>query len=130
MNARQDFEETHRTRGACKAVAAFLLALIVAVDCGEACAESMSIEVSGSHAAATARLDFKIVIPQVIRLNASTGAFFTNGRRAETVVIATSGANSPRSVATRIGSDSVRAAINALTREADRTPAGYTVAMP
>jgi hypothetical protein len=130
MSARRNFEETQGTRGVCKSVVALWLALIVVIGCGPACAESTSIEAAGSRAAATARLDFKIVIPQVLRLNASTGTFFTNGRRAETVVVATSDGDFHRSIATPIDPSSVRAAINALTRAAARPAAGYTVAMP
>ena len=111
-------------------IVALCLALILVIGCGQACAESTSVEASGTRTVATAHVDFKIVIPKVLQLNASTGTFFANGHRAETVFIATSDAVLHRSIATRIDPSSVRAAIDALTRDAGRSPVSYTVAMP
>lgn len=130
MNTRRRFKTTNGKRGGCWPVGALFLALILVTSFGPARAESTNVQAPAEHAYATAHLDFKIVIPKVLQMNASTGTIFTNAHRTETVVIATSEIDVHRAIASRSDPSSIRSAIDALTRDAGRNLSGYTVAMP
>jgi len=104
--------------------------LVLASTFGPAWAESTMVQSSGTHAAAAAHLDFKIVIPKVLQLDASAGTLFTNAQHLETIVIATAGTEGHRSISSLSNGKLFRGAIDTLTREAGRPLSGYTVAMP
>jgi hypothetical protein len=124
------FREMGSKPGARQPVVTLLLTLLFVIAFNPAHAESTNVEAIGTRAAATAHLDFKIVIPKVLQMTASTGTIFTNAHRTETVVIATSETDVHRAIASRSDPSSIRSAIDALTRDAGRNLSGYTVAMP
>jgi hypothetical protein len=128
MNATGQFQKTPDRHRALFRAAALGLAWAIALACSPACAES-AIAPSGARSAA-AHLDFRIVIPRVLRLDASEGKILTNARASETVVIATSDPGTRYAVASRSAASSIRGAIDALTRGVPGGPTSYTVAMP
>jgi len=122
-----------RTRSKCGArhpVATLLLTLTCAIAFNLAHADSTLVQAVSARAATTGHLDFKIVIPKVLQLNANAGTLFSNAPRTETIVIASTDREARRAIAVRSDPGSIRAAMDTLAREADRRPVHYTVAMP
>lgn len=130
MNASPHSERTSEIRRAHQAAVALWLALVFVIGGGEACAESVNVVAGATRAVAAAHVDFRIVVPKVLRINGSDGTIFTNARRAETIVIAALDPDLHHAVASRSDPSSIRVAIATLARVAGRSPAGYTVAMP
>jgi hypothetical protein len=130
MNARRHLETGTARCGVSSHLAAFCLGLAVTIGGGHACAESTRVEANGTPAIAGAHLDFKIVIPIVLRLNTSLGTLFTNARRAETIVVSTLEAGLHSTIASRSDAGSIRATMETVVRAAGRSQVGYTVSMP
>lgn len=127
---RTTHEKRNERRSVRRSVAKLSLMLVLASAFGPAWAESTMVQSSGTRAAAAAHLDFKIVIPKVLQLDASTGTLFTNAQHLETIVIATASTEGHRSISSLANGKLFRGAIDALTREAGHPLSGYTVAMP
>jgi hypothetical protein len=124
------FDKTGSKRGGRLPVAAVLLALACAITFSPAHADSTIVEAKGARAVANGHLDFKIVVPKVLQLNANAGTLFTNAARAETIVIASADREASRAIAIRSDAGAIRVAMAALARDAARSPVRYTVAMP
>jgi hypothetical protein len=94
-------------------------------------ARAESILQSGSSPVkASAHLDFRIVIPKVVRLDAATGALLTNAPATETVLISTEARGMRRTSASKAGDASRRSAAMSAFASSSAGPASYTVTMP
>jgi hypothetical protein len=130
MDTKTPCKTTQEKRNDRRSVVRLLLTLALVSAFGPAWAESSNVLSSTTRAATAAHLDFRIVIPKVLQLDASTGTLFTNAHQMETIVIATADADGHRSISSRSNGKLFRGAIDTLTREAGHALSGYTVAMP
>jgi hypothetical protein len=130
MDAKSPCRTTQEKRNDRRSVVRLVLALALFSAFGSAWAESSNVQTSATRASTGAHLDFRIVIPKVLQLDASTGTLFTNAHQMETIVIAATDAEGHRSISSRSNGKLFRGAIDTLTREAGHALSGYTVAMP
>jgi hypothetical protein len=95
-------------------------------------AQSESSQQTGASAIVeSAHLDFRIVVPKVLKLDMDTGVTFTNARGSETVLIAIEQGSEHRTSASRADRLAFhRVGANASAASSSVGPVSYTIAMP
>ena len=91
-----------------------------------------SVQQAGlSPSVESAHIDFRIVVPKVIRLDMATGTLVTNARAAETVLVTVEQGGERRTSTSRADRVSIRrAGTHALESPSSDGSIFYTVAMP